>query len=191
MNSLALQLRALDKCLRSQRIQYAIIGGIAVSLYGEPRFTADIDVNVLLDKRKVGDFLKTSAGFGFYPLVEYIGKMAEETGVLALKFQKGETSGRLDVILAENLLEHAAIRRSVLKKIATTKVRVASPEDLVLHKIASSRPRDLEDLKGILARQKGNLDIRYIDRWLKRIDSVDKKSGLLRKFHQLILQTGT
>lgn len=41
---LALQLEALLKLFRATAIEYVILGGVAVSLYGEPRFTYDIDI---------------------------------------------------------------------------------------------------------------------------------------------------
>ena len=63
MNSLDLQLESLVKCLTPEKINYVILGGVALSIYGEPRFTADIDVNVILDKGKIGEFLKKAKKF--------------------------------------------------------------------------------------------------------------------------------
>ena len=154
-------------------------------MYGEPRFTADIDVNVLLDKRDVEKFLKRAAKFGFTPLFAETDKMVQETGVMALKFKKGRVEGKFDIILAENLLEYAAIRRSRHRRIASISVKVVLPEDLILHKIASSRPRDREDLQGIVSRQKDKLNVPYVERWLKRLEKADPSSHLLRRFHSL------
>ena len=159
MSALEVQLKALVKFLSSQKIRYIILGGIAVLIYGEPRLTADIDVNIIFDKAKLNEFLVKAKKFGFCPLFPNTGKIVEKTGVIPMKFTKGKITGKVDIIIAENALEYAAIKRGRIKKIGSIKARLVSPEDLIIHKITSSRPRDLEDLKGILVRQKGRLDI--------------------------------
>jgi len=48
-------------------------------------------------------------------------------------------------------------------------VNYASPEDLVIHKIVAGRPRDLEDVRGVLLKRE-NIDEVYITNWLSRFD---------------------
>ncbi len=43
MESFKYQLGQLAKFLEKSRIDYAVLGGIAVSVYSEPRMTQDID----------------------------------------------------------------------------------------------------------------------------------------------------
>ena len=183
MNPLESQLKALAKFLTKEKIKYAILGGMAVSIYGEPRLTVDIDVNILFDKRKADEFLKKSKKYGFYPFFSKTKEMAAKTGVIPTEFKK--TKIRCDFITAENILEYEAIKRSKLKKIGSIKVRLVTPEDLIIHKIASSRPRDREDLKGILIRQKGKLDLKYVKTWLRKIDKANK-SRLCDMFCKII-----
>jgi len=106
-----------------------------------------------------------------------------------MHLRKRGTIGRLDIIIAENILEYTAIKRGRLRKINSIKARIISPEDLIIHKITSSRPRDLEDLRGILIRQKGKLDIRYIQEWLKKIDKVSKETALYKLFKRLLKES--
>lgn len=186
MSSLEVQLRGLIKCLSEQKIKYIILGGIAVSIYGEPRLTADIDVNIILDKKKIAEFLKEAKKYGFLPALPDAENIAKETGVIPINFIKGKTVGKFDIIIAENILEYTAIKRGRIKKIGSIKAKLISPEDLIIHKIASSRPRDIEDLNGILIRQKGRLDIRYIRDWLKKIDKANKISQLYKLFNSLL-----
>ncbi|MBN2097757.1 MAG: nucleotidyltransferase [Candidatus Omnitrophica bacterium] len=186
MNYLEIQLKALTECLSEQKIKYVILGGIAVSLYGEPRLTADIDVNVILEKEKLGEFLRNARRYGFYPVFTNELEIIEETGVIPLKFIRGKIKGKTDIIIAENILEYNAIKRGRIKKISSIQVRLVSPEDLIIHKLTSTRPRDFEDLRGILWRQKGKLDIKYIRYWLKKIDETDKKVRLYKLFNQLL-----
>lgn len=46
MSTFEIQLKALIKCLSEQKIKYIILGGLAVSIYGEPRLTSDIDLTL-------------------------------------------------------------------------------------------------------------------------------------------------
>lgn len=186
MNPLERQLQALVKCLTAQKIKYVILGGIAVSIYGEPRLTADIDVNIIFDKRKINEFLKRVKKYGFYPSLPNTRKIVNETGVIPMGFKRGKITGKIDIIIAENLLEYTAIKRGKKKKIGSLKAKFIRAEDLVIHKIASSRARDFEDLKGILIRQRGKLDTCYIRHWLKRIDKANKKSKTHKLFIKLL-----
>lgn len=185
MNSLELQLKALVKFLSEQRIKYIILGGIAVSIYGEPRLTADIDVNIILGKTRIREFLNKAKKYGFYPLFSDVKKIAEKTGVIPLKFIKGKAIGKCDIIIAENILEYTAIERGRIRRIDSIRARLVSAEDLIIHKVTSSRPRDIEDFKSILIRQRGKLNTKYIIGWLKKIDRANKKSRLCKLFKEI------
>lgn len=186
MSSLEFQLWTLAKFLTAEKIKYIILGGLAVSIYGEPRLTADIDVNIVFDRRKIDEFLKKAKKYGFYPLSSNAKKIAKETGIIPMGFKKKKITGKFDIVIAENILEYTAIKRGRIKKVGSIRIRLISPEDLIIHKITSSRPRDLEDLKGILIRQSGKLNVRYIQHWLEKIDKANKKSKTCNLFGKLL-----
>lgn len=185
MNPLDFQLRQLVKLFKATSVDYAVLGGIAVSIYGEPRLTSDIDINIMLDNDKINDFLKKASKFGFTPLPSNIKKFIKETGVIPMKFSKNRITGKCDFIIAQNILEHLCIRRARFIKIGFIKAKIITPEDLIIHKITSKRPKDLEDARGILFRQRGKLDTKYIAHWLKKIDEVVRHSELFKLFESL------
>jgi len=186
MNPVKVQLKALSVFLSEQKIDYAILGGIAVFIYGEPRLTSDVDVNIILNKDDIREFLKNGRRYGFTPAMSNASRIGRTMGVIPMSFAKGKVSGIFDFILAENILELNAIKRGKIKKIGPVTVKVVTPEDLVIHKITSQRARDLEDIPGILIRQKGKLDLKYIRKWLKIIDSANKGISLSKEFTRLI-----
>lgn len=190
MNSLEIQLSSLIEYLSEQKIKYIILGGVAVSIYGEPRLTADIDVNIIFNKKRISEFLERARNYNFYPAFPDAENIAKKTGVIPVNFIKGKTTGKFDIIIAENILEYTAIERGRLKKIGPLKLRLISPEDLIIHKIASFRPRDIDDVSGILIRQKGRLDIKYIEQWLKKIDKANKKSQTYKAFKGVLKKLG-
>lgn len=186
MNQLGYQLKQLVKLMDESAPNYAIVGGIAVSVYGLPRLTYDIDVNIILDNSQLSGFLKKARKFGFRPLPANINKFVKSTGVIPMEFSKNKINGRCDIIIAQNILEYLCIRRARIKKIYSVNVKLITPEDLIIHKIISSRPRDLEDARGIFIRQKGKLDIKYITAWLKKIAEVNRKPELLTLFRTML-----
>lgn len=52
-----------------------------------------------------------------------------------------------------------------------TSASYASPEDIIVDKMVAGRPRDLEDIKGILIRQAG-LEQEYVRQWLSSFEDV-------------------
>lgn len=185
MNNFDEQLKILNKIFKQLKVKYVIIGGVAVSMYGEPRFTEDIDVNVLLDKNKIGEFLKKAKEYHFIPLYPQAKKIAQQSGVIPLKFVKGREIGRCDIIIAENALEYAAIKRGRVKQINSVRMRLISIEDLLVQKMTSIRPRDREDVRNILRRQKNKVDNSYVMEWLKKIDAIDKTLKLVKNYNEL------
>lgn len=185
MNPIEFQFRQLIKLMKEAKVDYTVLGGVAVSIYGEPRMTFDIDVNLIMDNNKIDNFLIKAKKLGFSPLPSDIKRFVRRTGVIPMKFSKNKVTGRCDFIIAQNILEYLCIQRARLKKIYSLNVKLISPEDLLLHKITSLRPRDLEDARGILVRQRGKLDRKYITYWLKKIAEANRKPGLLKLLRSL------
>jgi len=186
MNYIEFQLKQIAKLLREAKLDYAVLGGIAVSIYGEPRLTFDIDVNLMLDADNIDYFLKKAKKYGFLPLPKNIKKFVKTTGVIPMRFSKNRIIGECDFIIAQNTLEYLGIKRAISKKIYSIKIKLVTAEDLIIHKITSERARDIEDVIGILARQKGKLDLRYVNYWLKKISEVNKKPELCLVFKRLM-----
>jgi len=180
------QFKALKVLFNTLKIKYAVIGGMAVLLYGEPRLTLDIDVSAAIAKADVGKFLLMAKRFGFRPIPNNIMRFIAKTNVIPLRYSKGTSIGRCDIIIAQNAIEQETIERARPKKVGSVNMCVVSAEDLIIHKITSSRPRDREDLAGIIRRQKGKLDLEYIRRWLRKIDRVNAGPKLTGVFDNLV-----
>ncbi len=116
MGPLEFQLKQLVKLMKDIKTDYAILGGVAVSIYGEPRLTFDIDVNLLLNNDKIDDFLRRSKKFGFSVLPSNIKQFIKTTGVIPMKFSKNKITGKCDFIIAQNILEYLCIERTHFKK---------------------------------------------------------------------------
>ena len=186
INSFKYQLRQLVDFLEEAGIDYAVLGGIAVSVYSEPRMTQDIDLNIVLDMNDLKEFLGKSRKYGFRPIPPNINKFVNETGVVPMRFFKDGVAGKFDFIIAQNPIEFAGIKRARSKKILDVRVKIVTAEDLLLHKLLSDRPRDREDAQGIILRQGEKLDLEYIITWLAKIDKLSPARHLLKEFKKLL-----
>jgi predicted nucleotidyltransferase len=161
-------LARLAAALDGHAVPYMIIGGQAVLLYGEPRLTRDIDITVGLGIEGIDRLLAVLDELRLDALPENVRSFVQETMVLpAVERASGI---RVDFILSFTPYESGAISRARAVEIEGQEVRFASPEDLVIHKIFAGRPRDLEDVRSIVARNP-DLDRTYMRRWLVQFDA--------------------
>jgi predicted nucleotidyltransferase len=154
--------------LDSRDIPYMIIGGQAVLLYGEPRLTRDIDITLGVGVERAEEIVALSRDMGLEPLPSDAIGLIKETMVLPTI---DESSGiRVDFIFSQSSYEREAIGRARPVRIRKAEVCFASLEDLIVHKVVAGRPRDIEDLKAVMAKNPG-YDRDYISRWLGEFDS--------------------
>jgi len=63
-------LKALQQLIHKFQDRGVIMGGIAASLFGKPRLTADLDALVLLDLADIPQFLDLAKGYGIVPVYD-------------------------------------------------------------------------------------------------------------------------
>ena len=159
MNSLEQTIKEISAFLDKQKIPYMVIGGVANLVWGVPRTTLDIDITVLVQEGAVETFLNKAVR-SFRCRSKNPADFVTRTGVLPLTSKAGMN---IDLIFGKLAYEEQAVRRAKKKKMGAQSVRVCSAEDLIVHKIISQRPKDLEDVKGIIQQQKSALDRKYLD----------------------------
>lgn len=171
--------------LRRTGIPYMVIGGQAVLLHGEPRFTKDIHITLGVDTTLLPQILESATNLRFTPLVKDTREFVQSTMVLPL--QDPATGIRVDLVFSTSAFEQEAIRRARKVEMGGELVAYASLEDVVVHKIVAGRPRDLEDVKSILLKNPG-FDREYILTWLGRFqEALDE--DFLSRFQQVLDQS--
>jgi hypothetical protein len=138
-------LREVHAALESECIDYALIGGIASSVWGRPRTTKDIDLLVRpADGARVLDCLEPR---GFE-----VDRLDDKWIYKAFK-----RDIQVDVIFAAKVgqyLDDEFLARCRMGTFLGCQVRLASPEDLVIIKAIAhdeSSPRHWHDALGIIA----------------------------------------
>ena len=122
-------LRYLADTFDQMGLRYAVTGSTATIVYGEPRFTNDIDVVVDLPTARIDDFLAAFPPPGFY-----LSRMAVESAVAQQRQFNiiHPTSGlKVDVIVAtQSEFDRQRLDRSRPLPVLTDRsVSFATPED--------------------------------------------------------------
>ena len=149
---------AFTSWLDRQRVPYMVIGGFAVTVWGEPRFTRDLDVTISVPAENIPSVIDLVCS-EFNSLVSDPVKFVTETRVLPITVQ----SVPVDLVFAALPYEEVAITRARPVTLKSGTVHICSPEDLILHKIVSQRPRDHEDIEGVFRYRHAELDYEYLD----------------------------
>lgn len=178
-------LKKIATVLDESSLPYMVIGGQAVLLYGEPRLTRDIDITLGVNIEKLADLLKAIKKIGLTPLPENINDFVNKTFVLPVK--DDATDIRVDFVFSQTSYEKQAIDRAVMHKIDETGIAFASLEDMIIHKIFSGRPRDMEDARSILIKNP-DYDKDYIIKWLQEFDDALGQDKFLGNFQELITE---
>jgi hypothetical protein len=160
---------------------YMVIGGFANLAWGVPRTTQDVDITVHVAEEDLSDFVR-DIGKGFSILPTDPDGFVKETRVLPLQTSNGI---RIDLIFAGLPYEETALGRARQVEVQGTGVRICSPEDLIIHKIISERPRDREDVEGIFRQQGSNLDFVYLDRIVNELGEALSRSDIAEFYQSL------
>jgi hypothetical protein len=179
-----LQFRAawdIRQFFTKEMIPYAIIGGIALQFWGEPRFTRDVDVTIMIPLGKEGVVLKKILS-AFIPRTPDPLQFAQKNRVCLVKSKDG---CEIDISMGIPGYEEEVMRRTVECDIGEDhRVRICSAEDLIIHKAVAGRPQDLFDIESIIMRQAHKLNVKYIRKWLKEFSRLLESKEIIERFEE-------
>ncbi len=142
------------RSLEEENVNYAVIGGVAVVLYGYVRFTKDIDLVIDFSKENIERFAKAMEKLNFKigPPVEMIDIAREEkrrewineknAKVITL-YNPEDQLLQIDILLTLDLSKIKTVR----KKIDDFEISVIDYEDLIKTKKQTGRTVDLIDVE--------------------------------------------
>lgn len=186
MTDLARALRDFVLLFERLEVPYAVIGGIAVRVYGIPRPTYDIDFTVALDRKRLPDFYQSVRDLGYTVPEQYATGWVDRVAGMPVVKARLYLEGRgidIDVFLAESPFQEELLARRRRVQIDQLAVSFVSAEDLILLKLLSHRPRDIGDVGDILFTQ-GELDQAYLRNWARQL-------GVLAELQRVLAEPPT
>jgi len=162
--------------------RYAIIGGIAQSQWGTPRYTHDVDLKVLVPNINY-DAVRTALRAAFPNRARE--HVPENPLIVAV-----DIDGIIvDFLLALPGYEELIIERAVQRDLGGWTAWICSAEDLIIQKVVAGRPKDWLDVEDLLHIQRGQLDEAYLEEWLTQFAEVLEAKPNLDSMVKLTLTT--
>jgi hypothetical protein len=178
----ALQILAeLCPILEAANIRFWVGGSVASSIWGDPRQTNDIDLAVL--RRSLNEHrLRAELPSKFYIGPTEIEEALRDTGEYpSFQILDMDEAFKFDVFVVEED-EYALAESSRVKLTEVLPGQfapLASPEDIVLHKIrwfvsgGKVSDRQWNDIVKVIEIQLGKLDMTYMARWAAHFEVTD------------------
>lgn len=156
MTSLEAALAEIIASLSRLHVSFALVGGLAVSVRTEPRFTRDADLAVALGTDKEAEALihaLRSHGFHVAAIVEQeaVGRLA----TVRLSLSAEPRAPVVDLLFASSGIESEIVAEAEpIELLPNLTLKVARVAHLIAMKVLSRddvrRPQDLVDLRGLL-----------------------------------------
>lgn len=167
--------------MSQEGLQWYLFGAQAAMIWGSPRFSADADVTVEIEKSRVGPFVEAMRRNGF-DLRFSDSEFVERSRVFP--FVHRATGVDLDVVLAGPGLEEEFMRRAMSVEVGGAMIPVITPEDLIITKVLAGRPKDEEDIRNVIGFRKASLDAERIRTVLRLLEEALGQSDLLPLFER-------
>lgn len=161
--------------LNQLRIPYLVTDGVASVIYGEPRFTRDIDLVVRLESRDARRFSAAWAGDEFYvPPVEVMEEESRRPIHGHFNVSHHQTAMRADIYLpGDDPLNAWSFEHPSLRQVEGEEVSVAPIEAVILSKLRyfkmGKSDRHLRDVREMLRISGELVNVPELKRWAGRI----------------------
>jgi predicted nucleotidyltransferase len=130
--------------LNSEKIDYLVVGGYAVSFHGYPRPTGDLDIWVAIHPENAARLMVVLARFGFGS----VGPTEELFLTPRKVVRMGVPPVRIKLLSSISGVDFATCyARRVSAVLDGVPISIIGREDLISNKAAAGREKDLNDLK--------------------------------------------
>lgn len=134
--------REFIECLLSNKVDFLIVGALAVSWHGFPRYSGDIDFFVHPGRQNAARLMRALEQFGFGGLGIALEDLSAENRVIQL----GVEPNRIDLMTSiSGVSFEDAWRSRVTASLDGLQVDFIGREELIRNKRASGRSKDLLD----------------------------------------------
>lgn len=148
----------LLKTLSDAKVEFVLVGGLAVALHGYQRVTMDVDVALAMDEENLQRFIACAKAAGLQPTIpvaiesltnsSLIDQWHREKGMLAFSLRSPEAVATVMDVLIRPVVPFTALRQDAKPiEIGPLKIAVASIEHLIAMKSGTGRSKDQIDIE--------------------------------------------
>lgn len=163
------------------QLRWYVFGAQAVNVHGFPRATADLDVTVDLGDGPTPSFLRALKAAGF--VLQFSDPdFVAATRVLPVIHRASAMP--VDLVMAGPGLEQLFLDDIHVETMGRRKIPFLTVENLIITKLLASRPKDLQDVRELLARHP-KLDHHRVEAMLSQLESALGQSDLVPLYREL------
>jgi hypothetical protein len=184
----------LSEVFERLQLRYAVGGALANNYWGIVRATEDVDCLIAVpaiqyqsfadELNSIGCTILSAAGKHIAMTVQALREQVQQRSIMECYSPLLDPPARIELFVPVIPLQNEVLRRVIRVRVHDRQIPITTAEDLILLKLAFHRPKDLQDVRGILYVQRGKLDIEYMRRWSAEMLEPDVESEL----EQLIRQ---
>ena len=175
---------ALARALEAIGAHWYLFGAQAVIVWGRPRLTADVDVTVFLHPEDPAALVAALEAAGFSLRVPPSNEFTRRTRVFP--FLHSDTALPLDLVLGGPGLEERFLDRVVRVDLGGVVAPGICPEDLIVTKVLAGRPKDLDDVDGLLRERLASLDLVVIESTLALLEQALGQGDLVPEWRKAL-----
>ncbi len=176
--------RQLADALEAATIPYAIGGALALGVWGFPRATNDVDLNVFIAADQLSDVLAVFSDAGCEVDSQSATARACERG----DFQMTKQGIRIDVFVPSIPLYESTQRRIRRARLEGRPAWFLSAEDLATFKFLFFRTKDILDVERLVAFGGADFDLDYVRHWL--VACVGEDDERVERWDRLVTEAG-
>lgn len=168
---------AVTRALAEARVDAAFIGAIAVIAWSRIRTTTGVDLVISAAEAELARLRPCLERLGFSAGAPVTSVPAEAVPDISVFWSGHRPSVRVDVFHAKTDFEREALRLAVPTEVAGQRVRVATPEAVIVYEVLAGRAKDELDLRAVFeaaAAARRTLDWASIARWCDEWGIADK-----------------
>lgn len=164
-------------------LRWFLFGAQAVALYGVQRTSADVDVTLELGDLDPRALIRDLAEHGLPATIDDDAFVAATRVVPVIH---RATAWPMDIVLAGPGIEDLFLDGARTMALGARRIPVIAPEHLVALKILAGRPKDIEDVRGLVRVPGLALDVRAADETLALLEGALDRSDLRPRLAELV-----
>jgi hypothetical protein len=150
----------LFRTLQEERVDYIVVGGLAINLHGVERATMDVDLVLAMDDANLRRFLSAATRLKLNPILpvpievlcdaKQLDAWVREKRLIAFSLHSVSPNlPTVDIIVRPAVPFNAMHRNRIEKDIGGVRFNLASIEDLIALKTGTGRKQDASDIEAL------------------------------------------